>query len=84
MQTPARRDMEKLKRAARFVLGKPRPVQEFPMQGRKGVATVFSDSDFAGCRRTRKSTSFTAPPSFAPALPASPSGPCAEPWKTRI
>ena len=46
-----------LKRVARYLIGRPREVTRFPWGQLAGELTVFVDSDFAGCARTRKSTS---------------------------
>eukprot|EP00959_Pyramimonas_sp_CCMP1952_P452071 9464987-Pyramimonas_sp.AAC.1 len=51
--------MEALKRSARFLVGAGRLVQRFHMQEDPGRVTVFTDSDHAGCLKTRKSTSCT-------------------------
>ena len=42
---------------ARYVLSHPRVVWEFEMQGEIKQMRAFSDADWAGCRRARKSTS---------------------------
>jgi hypothetical protein len=57
MARPTRGDKRKLKRLARYLVGQPRVVWQFPFQGRQEEITGFSDSDWAGCRRTAKSTS---------------------------
>jgi len=44
-------------RIARYLKEKPRIVQRFKFQALPTVLTVECDSDFAGCQRTRKSTS---------------------------
>ena len=48
---------KKVKRLARFVLGKPRVVNVYDLQKDDNEIWGFSDSDWAGCRRTAKSTS---------------------------
>ena len=59
MQAPTRFDMEQLKRAVRFLIGTPRLVQRFAMQSVPEKVTSYSDTDHAGCLKTRKSTSCT-------------------------
>ena len=46
----------RLKRLGRYLLGKPRVVQEFKPQRMYTKIRAFTDSDHAGCVRTRKST----------------------------
>ena len=45
-----------MKKCARYLKGKPRQVQRYPMQERPKQLTAYSDSDFAGCLQSRKST----------------------------
>jgi len=58
MSTPTVRDEKKMKRMGRYLRESPRVVQKFQWQ-KMGDATmrVYTDSDWAGCDRTRKSTS---------------------------
>ena len=59
MSAPTEVDMVALKHLCRFLKGRPRLVQGIPRTApRGGVRTVqvYVDSDWAGCRRTRKST----------------------------
>jgi len=58
MAKPTERGMQKMKRLARYLLQFPRLVLEFnPSLEDGGVIDVYSDSDWAGRLRTRKSTS---------------------------
>eukprot|EP00959_Pyramimonas_sp_CCMP1952_P452417 9466543-Pyramimonas_sp.AAC.1 len=57
MHEPCEHGMELVKRIARYLLGRPGLVQRFRRQRWSGVLKGFSDSDFAGCLGTRKSTS---------------------------
>ena len=57
MSAPTQRHMEMLKRCARYLLHAPRVVQLFRRQRMISRLDVYSDSDHAGCLRTRKSTS---------------------------
>ena len=44
-------------RIGKFVAGRPRVVWEFPNQDQQEAIDVYVDANWAGCRRTRKSTS---------------------------
>ena len=57
MSTPTRGDHRKLKRLGRYVLGRRRVVMAFDWQAPQKTVRGWSDSDFAGCRKTAKSTS---------------------------
>ena len=57
MQTPTEWDLAQLKHAVRYLVGTPRLVQRFVAQPMPKQVSVFSDSDHAGCLKTRKSTS---------------------------
>ena len=57
MASPTRGDLRKLKRLARFLIQHPRVVWIFGPQPPVSELTVYSDSDWAGCRRTARSTS---------------------------
>ena len=48
---------EKFKRLGRYLVGRTRAVQLFPYQEAASRLHVYTDSDFAGCVKTRKSTS---------------------------
>jgi hypothetical protein len=55
MSAPTRSDQEALWRIARYFCGAPRIVYEFEGQPPADLE-VFSDTDFAGCFETRRST----------------------------
>ena len=57
MSEPSVGGLEKITRIAKFLCGKPRVVWEFPNQERQDTIDVYVDANWAGCRRTRKSTS---------------------------
>ena len=57
MSKPTRGDKRKLKRLVRYVSGCPRVVWKYRFQGRQKEVSGYSDSDWAGCKRTSKSTS---------------------------
>jgi hypothetical protein len=56
MSAPRAADLRALSRVARYLVGAPRVVYEYPWQSGP-VLRAFSDSDFAGCVSTRLSTS---------------------------
>ena len=57
MSKPSERSWEGLKRLGRYLLGKERYVVKFEYQEWEGKLSVWTDTDYAGCLRTRKSTS---------------------------
>ena len=57
MANPTRGDLIKLRRLGRYLISHPRSVTNFTFQGRCEELSGYSDSDWAGCRRTAKSTS---------------------------
>ena len=57
MSKPTRRAMAKLKELARYLKGRPEVALVYEFQYEPGCLTVYVDSDWAGCHRTRKSTS---------------------------
>ena len=59
MNEPSRWDKEQLKRTCRYLIGMGRVVQRFKAQQLPTRVVVRSDSDHAGCLKTRKSTSCT-------------------------
>jgi hypothetical protein len=56
MSKPTTGSFEAIKRLGRFLVGQPRLVWRYVFQDDCGI-TVYSDTDWAGCPRTRKSTS---------------------------
>ena len=57
MQQPNTKNMQALKRLVRFLKGSPRCLIVYGIQSEQPVVDVFSDSDWAGCTKTRRSTS---------------------------
>ena len=57
MSSPSQQDWERLQRLARYLRYKPRCVLWYVYQETPGEVTCFTDSDWAGCKRTRRSTS---------------------------
>ena len=57
MSAPKVGDLEKLKRIGKYLAGVPRVVQHFPWQDDDVGLAVYTDADWAGCKKTRKSTS---------------------------
>ena len=57
MAKPRRKDIAKIKRLARYLIGCPRMVQLFRRQKASKKIDVYTDSNWAGCLETRKSTS---------------------------
>ena len=60
MQSPRVCDRAKLQRIARYLLLRPRLIYKFEWQPLPKQIYAECDSDFAGCNRTRKSTSGNA------------------------
>ena len=56
MANPTNSDMGKLKRLARYIKQNPRAVLFYPFQNATNMIRTFTDTDWAGCIRTRKST----------------------------
>ena len=56
---PNKKSFEKLKRMTRYLAGQPRLIHKFPWQNSDEALTlnVYVDTDFAGCRESRRSTS---------------------------
>jgi hypothetical protein len=57
MSQPREHDWIAVKRMARYLVGAPRALQTFQWQSRPDKITTYVDSDWAGDRATRKSTS---------------------------
>ena len=57
MQQPNTKNMQALKRLVRFLKGSPRCLVVYNRQAEQPIVDVFSDSDWAGCAKTRRSTS---------------------------
>jgi hypothetical protein len=57
MSEPTRGDLRNLKRLLRYIKGRPRVVIRFDYQGRYEEVEGYSDSDWAGCKKTARSTS---------------------------
>ena len=58
MGSPSAADRIRLKRIGRFLIQKPRLIMHYPWVEDDGLGIrVFSDTEWAGCRRTRRSTS---------------------------
>ena len=57
MSAPREGDMQRLKRFGRYLAQHPRLIQKFSKQSATKFLDVWVDTDFAGCLKTRKSTS---------------------------
>ena len=57
MANPTRAHWHKLKRLGRYLVGSGRTVMKYDWEGHEREVTGYSDSDWAGCRVTGKSTS---------------------------
>jgi hypothetical protein len=57
MSTPDSEDWVALKRLGRFLVGKPRVVLQYNNQSIQRYIDCWVDTDWAGCQRTRRSTS---------------------------
>ena len=57
MSNPTARDLRRAKRLGRYLIGKPRVVNKYNYQSYVQNVCVWSDTDYAGCKLTRKSTS---------------------------
>ena len=56
MANPTEEDLHRLKRIGRYLKQSPRMVFYWPFQSPPQALQVYSDTDWAGCRVTRKST----------------------------
>ena len=56
MSCPTANDMVRLKRVGRYLLTAPRVAMYYPWTALSDTLQVYTDSDHAGCHRTRKST----------------------------
>jgi hypothetical protein len=57
MSDPREEDWEKLKRLGRYLVDKLRVRNLFKYQGPVNSIEIYTDTDYAGCNKTRKSTS---------------------------
>ena len=57
MSPPCKNDWERVKRIARYLKGRPRVVENFAWQQPVVAKSIFTDADWAGDKKTRKSTS---------------------------
>ena len=57
MGVPMRSDMLLLTRLARYFFGDPRAAYTYPWQSQSARLEIYVDSDWAGCRGSRRSTS---------------------------
>ena len=57
MAKPTKGHWLKLKRLGRYLIESGRTIMRYDWQGQEHEVTGYSDSDWAGCRVTRKSTS---------------------------
>ena len=57
MSKPRRNDWPALRRIARYLAGRPRATLWYPWQRAPAELVAYTDTDWAGCRTTRRSTS---------------------------
>ena len=57
MQQPNTKNVQAVRRLVRLLRGSPRRLVVYNRQADQPVVDVFSDSDWAGCAKTRRSTS---------------------------
>ena len=57
MCEPRQSHWQMLRKIGRYLVGAPRLIMRFPWQARQSVMTTYTDSDWAGCVKTARSTS---------------------------
>ena len=57
MSKPTEEYHEALNRFGKYLFGRPREIKEFKYQRKLEDVEVWTDTDFAGCRKSRNSTS---------------------------
>ncbi len=57
MAKPQEEDWCRVKRLARYLMGRPRLIQKFAWQVKPKWLSVFTDANWGGCKKTRRSTS---------------------------
>ena len=57
MATPRQEDGNLIKRVLRYLIGNPICIYDYVWQEKQSVLKAFADSDWAGCKQTRRSTS---------------------------
>ena len=57
MSDPSEADWLMLKRLARYLVGHSRVIAHYGYQSAHGVVDAWTDTDYAGCKDSRKSTS---------------------------
>jgi hypothetical protein len=57
MARPSKKGQERLRKLARYLVGVPEVVIVFESDGREPIVEIYTDSDWAKCRETRRSTS---------------------------
>ena len=57
MATPTEGDVQKLKRVLRYLVANQRACNKYSWQEPQRLISIYTDSDWAGCVKTRKSTS---------------------------
>jgi hypothetical protein len=56
MSAPCKSDWDLLKKLARYLKSHPRMIMKFEYQKPVDRLNIIVDTDYAGCRRTRRST----------------------------
>ena len=57
MAAPTKRSLDRVTRIGRYLRSHPRVVWSFPLQSEGCLVDTYTDANWAGCRRSRKSTS---------------------------